>query len=857
MNHKRHPVPFILIIFSSIILSFACTTTPVSTPSGKGFTQTVVEPTSTSTILYPTDTPFENVKETPTLTHITATRRVSETVKTTTIAPSDDPWMISLKNYNQVTMLDRLGGMPVGGISGVAWSPDGKWLLVRGTVGTALYDADTLTLQWAGRQGQLVYFNKESTAFYYMSSFSENIEVRHIPNGKLERTIVLEKIPMIYMTTNDLGEVIDQFTLTGLNAGTFLISPDSRILTGVNDSNHVILAWDLESGKNLYQVSYTKEIESEYDSVAETAFNSDGSSLYLGLDTGAILQVTLSDGQVKRIIKGEYRLTIEGAPRDRHCDLYSSNGFAIAAFCVRLTGDPQTDQVISTTYILKLVDTNGAPPLQDSFTPKEPYLMEGFIPGSKQAVLYSFENYEIWDLSSGKIKKTAAPFCAGQYSFFAPQQADRVASIGNPVAEGGLDMCELSSGKVMVSLKQDILPLASVAIGRTKEGYLIAGGNCSGEISFWDARTGSPLRTQPAHEGCITNMAFSADGRYLVSGGEDKRVALWDTTSPGAEPLITYNHPEEVIDVALGYDGNTLASISKFQLQVWSTTTGENIQTKAVNDAQAVTLGPGGWLSYMDQDIIYWDDQYPAEAMYFAEMGRLITNPDISTLVFNDRLNRNILFLDTKKEELVHKLIIESYMPYLERIGFTPDGCMLVGVNELYDFDFWKTAGFEKLEDSVYYRTLKDGFNHRITDAAISQDGHLIILSSADGSLQIWGLPGAQDAPAGNGVPLETCGEVRLPTPTLEPTATLIPPTSTPMAFKRNLFLSDPVMRGDDVLALQKRLKELGYNEVGEPDGVFGKMTDQAVRNYQRDHDLVVDGIVGPKTWEKLFGKTD
>ncbi len=32
-------------------------------------------------------------------------------------------------------------------------------------------------------------------------------------------------------------------------------------------------------------------------------------------------------------------------------------------------------------------------------------------------------------------------------------------------------------------------------------------------------------------------------------------------------------------------------------------------------------------------------------------------------------------------------------------------------------------------------------------------------------------------------------------------------------------------MQGDDVLMLQQRLQELGDEEVGEPDGIFVKMT--------------------------------
>ena len=61
-------------------------------------------------------------------------------------------------------------------------------------------------------------------------------------------------------------------------------------------------------------------------------------------------------------------------------------------------------------------------------------------------------------------------------------------------------------------------------------------------------------------------------------------------------------------------------------------------------------------------------------------------------------------------------------------------------------------------------------------------------------------------------------------------------------------------MRGNDVQLLQTRLKNLGYVEVGNPDGVFGPKSDKAVRHFQEVNQLTVDGKVGPITWKKLFG---
>lgn len=51
--------------------------------------------------------------------------------------------------------------------------------------------------------------------------------------------------------------------------------------------------------------------------------------------------------------------------------------------------------------------------------------------------------------------------------------------------------------------------------------------------------------------------------------------------------------------------------------------------------------------------------------------------------------------------------------------------------------------------------------------------------------------------------------------------------------------------RGEEVKMLQRKLNLID-------DGIFGKITDEAVRDFQKKHGLTVDGIVGPKTWAQM-----
>jgi N-acetylmuramoyl-L-alanine amidase len=67
----------------------------------------------------------------------------------------------------------------------------------------------------------------------------------------------------------------------------------------------------------------------------------------------------------------------------------------------------------------------------------------------------------------------------------------------------------------------------------------------------------------------------------------------------------------------------------------------------------------------------------------------------------------------------------------------------------------------------------------------------------------------------------------------------------------RVLYLRMPMLRGDDVRALQRRLNSLGF-DAGREDGIFGERCDRAAREFQRNVGMRRDGIVGPETLHEL-----
>jgi WD40 repeat protein len=68
-----------------------------------------------------------------------------------------------------------------------------------------------------------------------------------------------------------------------------------------------------------------------------------------------------------------------------------------------------------------------------------------------------------------------------------------------------------------------------LAVAFSPDGKHIVSGSSDKTIRLWDAETGEMLQPPlEGHEDWVLAVAFSPDGKHIVSGSSDKTIRLWD-----------------------------------------------------------------------------------------------------------------------------------------------------------------------------------------------------------------------------------------------------------------------------------------------------------------------------------------
>src|SRR5262249_9500287 len=97
-----------------------------------------------------------------------------------------------------------------------------------------------------------------------------------------------------------------------------------------------------------------------------------------------------------------------------------------------------------------------------------------------------------------------------------------------------------------------------------------------GEAKVWDVHTGQEIYDLPGHTKNVAGVAFSPDGKYLVTASWDRMVRVWDLANR-KEMFSLGGHPSAVEDLAFREDGKRLATAGVGDTKIWDWPTCQEI----------------------------------------------------------------------------------------------------------------------------------------------------------------------------------------------------------------------------------------------------------------------------------------
>ena len=209
--------------------------------------------------------------------------------------------------------------------------------------------------------------------------------------------------------------------------------------------------------------------------------------------------------------------------------------------------------------------------------PLAPVAALAFDKDSKRLAVGSYGHVAVWDLESARpIKLLTNVLGAVNDLRFSPDGRLLAVAGGQPSAKGDLRLYRVSDWKLLATLRGHDDVIFSIAF--SPDGKRLVSASFDHTLRLWDIDKQQPVRTFAHHSDFVYAVAFSPDGKQIASASKDRTVQLVDVAS--GKSVFTFSGMEQdVMAVAVRPDGKRIVS-SGFESGVWwwDRQTGEKVK---------------------------------------------------------------------------------------------------------------------------------------------------------------------------------------------------------------------------------------------------------------------------------------
>lgn len=269
--------------------------------------------------------------------------------------------------------------------------------------------------------------------------------------------------------------------------------------------------------------------------------------------------------------------------------------------------------------------------------------------------------------------------------------------------------------------------------------YVLTGGE-DHLVKLWDAASGKEVRTFTGHRGSVTSVAFSPDGNLAVSGSSDSTLRLWEVGT-GRELHATGNFGWKITSVAFSPDGKLLASAADDnKVRLWEVPDVQPVRALAGHGwrVTSVAFSPDGNYSLSgseDDSVKLWDTANGQEVRSFRNGLASVTCVAFSAdgrLGLSGGRDKAVKLWNLGSGRQLQQF--DGHTRPVRSVAFTRDRRFAVSASEDDTIKVWD------LKTGKEFRTFT-GHTAAVTGIAVSPDGHNLASASADGSVKIWQLP--------------------------------------------------------------------------------------------------------------------